>query len=88
VDFYIELGKQARVGTVKVDGDSGMPLRSFEHKAKLHTGKKVTRDTVSRALSKVRKHYQKTGHLEAQLKLEAKKYVRIREPWSRSRPME
>uniref|UniRef100_A0A7V4XRI2 Outer membrane protein assembly factor n=1 Tax=Acidobacterium capsulatum TaxID=33075 RepID=A0A7V4XRI2_9BACT len=75
VDFYIELGKRARVDEVKVEGDSGMSHKTFEHKAKLHKGEKVTRDTVSRALGGLRKHYQKTGHLEAELKLESKKYV-------------
>ncbi len=74
VDFFIELGKQARVGDVKVDGDSGMTLKTFRHKAKLRAGEKVTRDTVSRALGGLRKNYQKTDHLEAELKLESQKY--------------
>jgi outer membrane protein insertion porin family len=74
LDFYVEPGTQARIGDVKVDGDSGMALAKFRKKGKLKANAKVTRDTVSRALTNIRKAYQKSNHLEANLKLESKQF--------------
>ena len=72
VNFDVQTGKQARVGDVAVEGDSGMTVAQFRKKGKLKPGSKVTRDTVSRALNNVRKNYQKEQRLEANIALESK----------------
>jgi outer membrane protein assembly factor BamA len=74
VAFQIEQGKQARVGDVAVKGDSGMSVSSFRKKGKLKEDSKVTRDTVSRALTRLRKNYQKQDRLEASLRLDSRNY--------------
>lgn len=74
VAFQVELGKQARVGAVAVQGDSGMSVKSFRKKGKLKENSKVTRDTVSRAITRLRKNYQKQDRLEANLRLSSKQY--------------
>ena len=74
VAFQIEQGRQARVGDVAVKGDSGMSVDTFRKKGKLKEDSKVTRDTVSRALTRLRKNYQKQDRLEASLKLDSRDY--------------
>ncbi len=69
VQFNVTPGKQARVGDVAVQGDSGMTVPAFRKQAKLKSGSKVNLDTVSRALSRVRKRYQKQERLEANVSL-------------------
>jgi outer membrane protein insertion porin family len=74
VQYKVDLGKQARVGTVQVQGDSGMKLEEFREKAKLKENSKVTRDTISRALRGLRKYYEKKKRLEANVALESKEF--------------
>lgn len=74
VQYLIELGKKARIGKVAVEGNSGMSANRFQRKGKLKTNSKVTRDTVSRALTRIGKYYQKKDRLEAQVKLNSKHY--------------
>jgi outer membrane protein insertion porin family len=74
VRYSVNPGKQARVGDVKVDGDPGMTTDQFRKKGKLKAGSKVTRDTVSRALTNLGKNYQKKQRLEAAVTLESKQF--------------
>ncbi|HEX4038540.1 MAG TPA: POTRA domain-containing protein [Acidobacteriaceae bacterium] len=74
LQFEIKTGKQARVGAVTVQGDSGMTAPAFRKKAKLKQGSKVNSDTVSRALTGLRKTYQKQQRLEANVRLASSKY--------------
>jgi len=74
VAFQIEQGMQARVGDVAVSGDSGMTASEFRKKGKLKENSKVSRDTVSNALTRLRKNYQKQDRLEASLKLDSRNY--------------
>jgi len=74
IAFEVVSGTQARVGTVAVEGDSGMPLDQFQHSAHLHAGSKINHDTNNRALSGVLKHYQKQDRLEADVKLQSQTY--------------
>ena len=55
ITFHVNLGPGARVGQVKVDGDTGMTLEQFRKKAKLKAESKVNRDTTNRALEGLRK---------------------------------
>jgi outer membrane protein insertion porin family len=74
IAFQVTSGQQARVGTVAVNGDSGMSLEAFRHHAHLRTGAKVDHETVNRALSGVLKKYRDEKRLEAEIKLEAQTY--------------
>lgn len=65
VVYTVEVGKQARVGTVAVAGDTGMTLPDFRKVGKLKEDSKVTSKTVTRALDRLRKDYQKRNRLEA-----------------------
>jgi outer membrane protein insertion porin family len=76
VQFDVKTGKPARVGDVAVEGDSGMDLPTFRKKAKLKAGSKVSSDTVSRALTNLRKQYQKQQRLEANVSLASSQYQR------------
>ena len=75
IEFTVVSGPQARVGSVAVEGDSGMSPEQFRHSAHLRAGAKVNHDTNNRALSGVLKHYQKQDRLEADVKLQAQNYV-------------
>ncbi|HEV2135509.1 MAG TPA: POTRA domain-containing protein [Terracidiphilus sp.] len=73
--FRVESGPQSRVGSVEVNGDAGMSAAEFRRVAGLRSGAHVTRDSVSRALSRVLKHYQLQNRMEAEIKLVSEKYV-------------
>ncbi len=74
VRYWVNSGKQAKIGDVKVDGTPGMSTSQFRKKGKLKAGSKVTRDTVSRALTNLGKTYQKQQRLEAAITLESKQF--------------
>jgi outer membrane protein insertion porin family len=74
VRFVVNSGKQARIGDVKVTGNPGMSTDTFRKKGKLKQGSKVSHDTVNRALSRLRKSYQKQQRLEANVALESKNF--------------
>lgn len=74
VRFHIVSGAQARIGDVKVVGDPGIPVETFRKKGKLKQGSKVSHDTVGRALSRLRKNYQKQQRLESSVALESKQF--------------
>jgi outer membrane protein assembly factor BamA len=74
ITYAVTLGKNARVGDVQVDGESGMSIEQFRRKAKLKANSKVNRDTSDRALSGLRKQYQKQQRLESDVNLKSKDY--------------
>ena len=74
ISFQVTPGPQARVGTVAVNGDSGMSPESFRRHARLKTGAKVEHETVNRALNGVLKEYRNQKRLEADIKLESQAY--------------
>jgi outer membrane protein assembly complex protein YaeT len=75
VEYDVELGPQARIGEVKVESaDLGMTVEEFRKKGKLKQGSKVTRDTTSNALTRLRKQYQKKDRLEATVSLQKQTY--------------
>jgi len=76
VFYTVSIGPQARVGQVVLQGtDPGMTLEEFRKKGKLKTGSKVTRDTTSNALTKLRSQYQKRDRLEATVALQKQTYA-------------
>ncbi|HUS19968.1 MAG TPA: POTRA domain-containing protein [Terriglobales bacterium] len=72
--FKVERGPHARVGSVKVTGDTGYSEEEIRNIAKVHTGDKVTTARVTRALSRLRKRYQKKDRLEAQVSITERTY--------------
>ncbi len=74
VIYNIHPGRQARIGNVEVDGTPGMSLEEFRERSKLKAGKKVDRQTVSRALTKLRKYYDKKQRWAGAVTLKSKEY--------------
>ncbi len=75
VAFQVLSGPQARVGPVALTGDAGMTPDEFRRHAHLKQGALVDRETVNRALNGALKFYQKQKRLEAEIKLDSKKYA-------------
>jgi outer membrane protein insertion porin family len=75
LNYSITTGPAARVGDLSVKGQSGLTEQEFRKKGKLKRNSKVSRNTVSRALSRLRKNYSKSGHLAATASLASKEYV-------------
>jgi outer membrane protein insertion porin family len=79
VTYTVAIGPQARVGQITLEGtDAGLTLEEFRKKAKLKQGSKVTRDTTSNALDRLRKLYQKRNRLEATVSLRKETYNQSR----------
>ncbi len=79
VTYAVTIGPQARVGQVQVEGtDLGLTPQEFRKRGKLKEGSKVTRDTTSNALDRLRKLYQKRDRLEATVALQKQTYVEAR----------
>ena len=75
VTFTINIGPQARIGEVILEGnDPGLTLAEFRKKGKLKAGRKVTRETTSDALTHLRAQYQKEDRLEATVALQKSTY--------------
>jgi outer membrane protein insertion porin family len=74
--FYkVDMGPQARIGELTLEGqDPGFTPEEFRKKAKLKKGRKVNRETVSTALSRLRTQYQKKDRLEATAALKTQTY--------------
>ena len=73
--FTVTIGPQARIGAVALEGaDPGLTLEEFRKKGKLKQGSKVSRDTTSNALTRLRAQYQKKDRLEAVVTLQKSTY--------------
>jgi outer membrane protein insertion porin family len=75
LNFEVTPGSQARIGDVELTGDSGVTEVQFRKEGKLKRNSKVNRNTVSRALAKLRKRYSKRERLAATISLTSKEYV-------------
>ena len=75
IEFAVQSGPRARVGSVSVSGDSGMSKEQFERKAHMKPGSLIDHETVNRALDDVLKHYEKQNRLEADVKLASEQYA-------------
>ncbi len=75
INFYTTTGNPARIGDVELTGDSGLTEPQFRKQGKLKRNSKVNRNTVSRALRNLRKHYNKRERLAATVSLTSKEYV-------------
>jgi len=93
--FTVSVGPQARIGAVTVEGaDAGIDVPLFRKKGHLDCGVlatkwdktfgrvcdlKVTRETVSNALSGVRAYYEKENRLEGTISLQKSMYMAPRQ---------
>ena len=75
LNFEVTAGNPARIGDVNLTGDSGLTEVQFRKQGKLKRNSKVNRNTVSRALGNLRKHYNKRERLAATVSLTSKEYV-------------
>jgi outer membrane protein insertion porin family len=79
VTYSVNIGPQARVGEVTLQGDDpGMTVMELRKKGKLKQGAKVNRETVSNTLSRLRTMYQKKDRLEATSSLRKQAYEPVR----------
>ena len=75
VIYTIAIGPQARIGEVVLEGkDPGMTVAEFRKRGKLKAGRKVSRETTTNALTKLRAQYQKKDRLEATVALQKSTY--------------
>jgi outer membrane protein assembly factor BamA len=80
VTYTVSIGPRARVGKVTLEGaDAGVTLEEFRKKGKLKQGSRVSRDTTSNALERLRKLYQKKDRLEATVSLQKETYDKPRQ---------
>jgi outer membrane protein assembly complex protein YaeT len=75
VTFHVVTGSQARVGRIIVEGKSQLKSDEVQDLARLHTGDRVRTQTVTRALQRLRRHFQRQGRLEAQTTMLGRKYI-------------
>ncbi len=74
VIYTVNAGKQATIGTVTVTGSPGMTVPRFRKIAKMKERSNVTSNTVPRALSRLRKSYQKQDRLEATVRADGQTF--------------
>lgn len=75
ITFHVKPGRQARVGNVTVVGTSSLKSKQVQEIGGLHTGDPVRAQSVTRALQRLRKQFQKEGRLEAQTTVVGRKYM-------------
>src|SRR5262245_6865718 len=69
IAFNIAAGERARIGQIVVQGDPGYSLKEIQKIAGLSPGDQVNSSTVTKALERLRKRFQKKQRLEAQVSL-------------------
>jgi len=74
INFIVNRGSHARLGQVIVKGDPGYPPGKIRGIAKLHPGQPISAGRLSRAFTRLRKKYQKTDRLEAQVAVVDRNY--------------
>ena len=73
--YTVSMGPQARVGRIVVEGsDPGLTVMEVRKKGRMKQGSKVTRETVTNALTRLRAQYEKQNRLEATASLRTETY--------------
>lgn len=72
--FQVDKGKAARIGAIRVTGDSDLTLGEVSEISGLDTGDQVNADHLTRALRRLRKHFQSEERLEAQVVMSERTY--------------
>ena len=76
IHFEVQSGERARIVEVQVTGTPGFPPENVLRAAKLQPGQKLTPQRLQKALRRLRKHYQKRNHLEAEIGIAERRYLR------------
>jgi len=77
--YTVQVGPQARVGKIALQGDDpGLTVEEVRKKGKLKQGSKVTRETTSNALTRLRAQYEKRDRMEATVSLRTESYDKAR----------
>ena len=74
VTFHVMPGPQARVGVVAFSGNTGFSELELHQIAKMRKGDKVSTALLNRALTRLRKKFQKQNRLEAQVGIATREY--------------
>ena len=72
--FAVDKGTPARVGAVLLTGSPGITDEEVRDTAGFHSGDRVSAARLTRALGRLRKLYQKSGRLEAQVTVSSRIY--------------
>ncbi|MGE5324846.1 MAG: POTRA domain-containing protein, partial [Actinomycetota bacterium] len=72
--FQVNKRDLARIGAIRVTGDSDLTLDEVRQISGLHPGDHVTADHLTRGLRRLRKHFQSEKRLEAQVVMSERKY--------------
>ena len=77
--YTVQVGPQARVGKIALQGDDpGLTEEEVRRKGRLREGSKVTRETISNALTRLRAQYEKRDRMEATISLRNGSYDKAR----------
>jgi outer membrane protein insertion porin family len=74
--FVVTQGAPAHIGHITVTGQPGTTMDEVMEIARLHPGDRVTSSHLTRALQKLRRHFQREDRLEAQVTLTQREYHR------------
>ena len=74
--FVVTQGAPAHIGDITVTGQPGTTMDEIMEIARLHPGDRVTSSHLTRALQKLRRHFQREDRLEAQVTLTQREYHR------------
>lgn len=74
LNFIVDKGRRAKLGQVIVKGDPGYSPGKIRSITKLHPGQPITAGHLSRALTRLRKKYQKDDRLQAQVAVVDRNY--------------
>jgi outer membrane protein insertion porin family len=74
ISFHVDPGAQARVGRITLTGQAGYSLLELLDAAHFHPGDRVMAQSVTSALRRLRKKYQKINRLEAQVSIPSQNF--------------
>jgi outer membrane protein assembly complex protein YaeT len=74
IAFHVQPGERAMVGQIVLEGDAGISKDELEEIARFHPGQGVAATRLTRALQRVRTHYQKEDRLLAQVQAAVRAY--------------
>jgi outer membrane protein insertion porin family len=72
--FHVVAGPRAVVGQIVLEGNAGYSVAEIEEMAKFHPGQGVAATRLTRALQRIREHYQKQDRLLAQVQAAVRTY--------------
>lgn len=74
ITFWVKAGEQARIGKVTVEGPARVTAQQVMEIAHMHPGDDASSQRVENGLRRLRKHFQKQDHVEAQVSLISPKF--------------